>query len=212
MRFIKIFLCLMVCAVCMVPVQAESAKGVLDQTAAKLKSSGGISADFVATTFKNKEPLGGVAGSICIQGNKFKITSPQTTTWFDGVRQWSLMSDSKEAYISEPTEEELQSINPYNFVNLYKSGYSMKLKNATYKERDCHEVILTAKNKSADIPAMILTIDKATSLPLCVRFKQSSGNWVRIQISGISTNKNWDASFFEFNKSEFPQVEIIDIR
>lgn len=213
MRILKFLICVMaVCAISTIPARGESAKSVLDKTAEKLKNSGGISASFLATSFKAKEAIGSASGTIYVQGNKFKITSPRTTTWFDGKRQWSLMTGSDEAYVSEPTTEELQTINPYTFVNLYKSGYKMSMKDATYSGKSCYEVVLQAKKKSSQIPAMIITIDKSTFQPRCIRIKQQNGNWLRIQVYSMTTGQSWNANFFEFSQSEFPQVDVIDLR
>lgn len=191
---------------------AQSAKSILDTTASKLKKSGGIEASFVATAFKGTTPSGTTDGSICVQGNRFKITSSHSTTWFDGKTQWALVAGSNEAYVSTPTEAELQSINPYSFVNLYKSGYNLSLHQATYAKRPCHEVWLIAQSRGQSIHEMRLTIDPSTYLPLCVRVKQKNGNWVRINIGTIHSGRDWPASFFRFNEKEHPAVDVIDLR
>ena len=79
-------------------------------------------------------------GHIQVQGNKFKIASNALTTWFDGRTQWTLMNGSDEVNVSNPTAAELQQVNPYTFINLYKSGYNLKLANTTYHGKACHEL------------------------------------------------------------------------
>lgn len=191
---------------------AQNAKSTLDTTANKLKKAGGIEASFIVTYYKGNTPAGNAEGTICVERDRFKVKTDYSTTWFDGKTQWALVSGSDEAYVSIPTPAELQSINPYSFVNLYQSGYSLSQQPATYSGKSCHEVRLVAQNQGASILEMILTIDPSTSLPLCVRVKQKNGNWVRITITGIHTGRKWKDSFFKFNQKEYPQVEVIDLR
>lgn len=193
------------------PAKAENARSILDKTAGKLKGSGGLQATFEATSYKGSAISGNTSGTISVKGNKFKITSQQMTTWFDGKTQWSLMAGSDEAYVSTPTAAELQSINPYSFVNLYKKGYNLQMSTTDYNGKSCYEIRLTAQQKSSSISEMRIVIDKMSYWPLSVRVKQR-GNWVRIRVGGISSGKNWDDKFFRFNKTDFPDVEIIDLR
>lgn len=191
---------------------AQTARQVLDQTANTLKGSGGIEATFEATQFKGTQESGTTDGHIYVMGNKFKITSPSLTTWFDGRTQWTLLTGSDEVNMSTPTEAELQQINPYTFVNLYKRGYDLSLATTTYQGKACHEVRLTAQSKSGDIQLLILVIDKTSHLPLSIRLRNNRGEWMRIRVSGIRTRRNYGDSTFRFDEKQHPGIEVIDLR
>ncbi len=192
---------------------AQNALNVMDRTAAKLNGAGGIKAGFTATTYKGaKTPNGTTTGTICVEGGKFKMTSQYNTTWFNGKTQWALLNGSDEVYVSTPTASELQSINPYTFVNLYKTGYKLSMSSGTYAGKATHEVRMVAKGKGKNIPEMRVTVDKNTYMPHCIRLKMSNGNWVRIQVTSVSTRQHWDNTFFEFTKNDYPAVEVIDLR
>ena len=124
--------------------QAQTAKQVLDQTAAKLKKGGGLQATFKVGNFTDGKETGSGSGTIYVKGDRFHIDSPQMKTWFDGKTQWSYLEGSNEVNVSHPTQAELQSMNPYTFVNLYKQGYTYSLSTATLRGKACHEVTLTA--------------------------------------------------------------------
>lgn len=212
MKLLKSLFVLALSAIFPATVQAQTARNILDQTADKLNRSGGIEATFEATSFKGTKEAGNTGGTICVQGNRFRLTSPGLTTWYDGKTQWSLHSENEEVYVSNPTETELQSINPYTFINLYKSGYNLKLSGTTYQGKNCHEVRLTAKEKSKSIREMRVVIDKSTALPHSIRIKDSKGNWFRIRIKSIQTGKNWNSSFFTYSSKEHPGIEMVDLR
>lgn len=191
---------------------AQTARQVLDQTSAKLKNSGGIEATFEGTQFKGLKEAGKSTGKIQVQGSKFKITSDAVTTWFDGKTQWTLMAGSDEVNVSKPTAAELQQLNPYTFVNLYKQGYNLKLANTTYQGKTCHEVRLESQNNSGAFKLLILVIDKQSRLPLSIRIKDNKGEWTRLRVNSIQTNRRWNDANFKFDEKQNPGIEVIDLR
>ena len=81
MNFKKIYLTLF-CRLCHERSwYSANSPSVLDQTASKLKASGGIEAQFEATQFVGVTENGTVGGQICVQGNRFKLTSPSITPY-----------------------------------------------------------------------------------------------------------------------------------
>lgn len=191
---------------------AQTARQVLDQTSAKLKGSGGIEATFEATQFKGLKETGVATGKLQVQGSKFKITSDALTTWFDGKTQWTLLAGSDEVNVSKPTAAELQQINPYTFIDLYKQDYNLKLANFTYQGKACHEVRLEAQSSSAAFKLLIVVIDKQTRLPLSIRVKDGNGDWTRLRVSDIRTNRRWNDANFRFDEKKNPGIEVIDLR
>ena len=96
-------------------------------------SKGGVKATFKADNFTEGNLQGSATGTMCIQGNKFQMTTPDMITWYNGETQWSYMKANDEVNVSVPTPEEQQSMNPYTFVNLYKEGYHYQLKEKTLR-------------------------------------------------------------------------------
>ena len=83
---------------------AQTARQVLDKTAAALSNKGGITASF---SVKN-----GVSGTISVKGRKFHATTAQGMVWFDGKTQWTYVKQNSEVNVSNPTSSELQAVNP----------------------------------------------------------------------------------------------------
>ena len=177
---------------------AQSAMQIMDKTAAKLKSSGGIQASFTATQFKKTTEGQSVNGKIDISG-KCKT-------------QWTMIAGSGEVNVSTPTAQELQQMNPYQFVDLYKSGYSASVTNYQYEGKSCHNVRLVAKKKGKEIQEMRIVIDKNTYLPYSIRILQKNGDWFRLRVTGIKTGQKWNQSHFQFSPKDNPNIEVIDLR
>ena len=111
---------------------AQTAKSVLDKAAANITVKSGVQAKFKMTG-----SMGNTSGTIAIKGRKFHATTPQAIVWFDGKTQWTYMKNNDEVNVTTPTESQLQAINPYNFINLYKNGYDATL-NSSGKDYVVH--------------------------------------------------------------------------
>lgn len=154
---------------------AQTAKSVLDKTASTL-SKGAVTA-----TFSAKGNMGSSSGTITTQGNKFVLSSPQARIWFDGKTEWALAQGSNEVNVTQPSAAEVASMNPMNFVNLYKRGYQ-----ATIADKGAnHEVRLVAQNTKASIKEMYITINKSNNLPSSVRLRTGANQWTTINVQSL---------------------------
>ena len=80
-----------------------------------------------------------------LKGNRFYLNSGGIQSWFDGTTQWSYLESSEEVNVSNPTPDELQTINPYALLSIYKSGYNYKYTAVSYTH--LHDVIEHISNK-----------------------------------------------------------------
>ena len=178
----------------------QSAKQVLDKTAAVVTAKSGAKASF---TIKGDQM--NASGTIAIKGRKFQASTPQATIWFDGKTQWTYLKKNDEVNVANPTEAELAAINPYNFIYMYKKGY----KSTMEKKNGSFIVHLTATDKRS-IQEMYITITPKSYIPSQIRMRQQKG-WTTITISGFKQSKLSDG-LFRFNSKDFPNAEVIDLR
>ena len=183
------------------PLQAQTATNVLDKAAAPITMKDGVKADF-----KMSGSMGSTSGTIVIKGKKFHATTPQASVWFDGKTQWTYMRDNDEVNVSNPNESQLQAINPYNFINLYKKGYKATLNSSG----NSHVVHLTASSAERKIKELFITVDKKTYQPTQVKLLQGK-KWTIFDITNLKKQATADAEF-RFNAKDFPHAEIIDLR
>lgn len=181
---------------------AQTAQQVLNKTAKIIGNKGGASANFSLSSTK----YGSTSGTIAIKGNKFNAHTPQATVWYNGKTQWTYMKNTNEVNVSNPTQAQQMSMNPYTFTNIYKTGYNSSLKNAGSN----YEVHLTAQNKKRTVQELIITINKKTYVPSVIKMRQGS-SWSTIKVSNFRA-KNVSNSTFVFNSKDFPKAEIVDLR
>ena len=181
------------------------ARELLDKTAAIIDSEKGVEIKFDIASIVNKQQQNKIQGCISIKKNKFFLQLPSSKTWFDGKTQWTYMKKSQEVNISTPTEAQQQSMNPYKFINIYKNGFKLGVKNVS----GGWQVHLYATNQKRTIKEMYVTIGK-NYYPKTIKMRQSNG-WTTINVSNFKP-KNLSDSMFRFNAKDYPHAEVIDLR
>jgi len=180
---------------------SQTATQVLDKAAQKLTIKTGVSANFKATTTQ-----GTISGTIAVKGNKFMATTQHTKVWFNGKTQWTYLTRNDEVNISNPKESELQSLNPYNFLTMYKKGY----KSTMSKNGTSYVVHLTADSKAKKVQEMFITVDSKSYALSQVKMLQGK-KWITFDVSNLKQEALADA-MFSFNAKDFPSAEVIDLR
>jgi outer membrane lipoprotein-sorting protein len=178
----------------------QTAKSVLDKTAAIVSNPSGVSANF-----RMSGGMGDISGTIAVKGRKFNAKTPVAIMWFDGKTLWTYMKKNEEVNVTTPNETQLQRINPYNFINLYKQGYDI-----TMNKSDNSFIVHLTSKKQDKIQELFITIDKKSYHPTQVKMLQGK-KWTIFDISNLKTQTLSDA-VFKFNSKDFPSAEVIDLR
>lgn len=189
----------------------KEARRVLDATASAFEKGGGIQAHFKAETFIDGNLQGSINGEMRVDGEKFCLSTDETITWFDGETQWSYVIPNDEVNISTPTPEELQTMNPYAFLRIYKKGFNYTVSNGSLRGKPTYEVILTTENKNQPIQEIRLDVEQKTYTPLCIRIRDNQ-TWTRIVIDNFKDRQKFGHDAFTFDSKAYPNAEVIDLR
>lgn len=181
---------------------AQTAQQVLDKCAALVSTPDGASANFTMTSAQ----YGNASGTISIKGQKFYMKSSASTMWFDGTTLWTYVAQNEEVNISTPTAQQLQSLNPYHFINLYKQGYTTTMTTAA----TTYTVHLTATDTQKKISEAFVTVSKENYAPKEIKLLQGT-KWTTFTVSNLKAERQDDAKF-RFKSSDYPDAELIDLR
>lgn len=181
---------------------ATQARKILDKTAAIINSKNGATANFTISGTQT----GTVSGVLSIKGNMFHIATPQSMIWYNGKTQWTYLKSTDEVNISTPTQTQQMTMNPYRFINMYKSGYNIGMTDSGKS----YNVHLTAQKKNGGIQEMYIFIDKKSYQPSTVKLRYGKG-WTTITVRNFKA-KNLSNKTFTFSSKDFPHAEIIDLR
>lgn len=179
----------------------KKAEEVLDKALSKLSGTSGVRADFVGTE----------NGFLLLKGEKFYLKSGGIQSWYDGNTQWSYVADTEEVNISHPTHEELQGINPYLILMRYKTDFDYSYKGAqTRNGVKGHEILLTPKHSGNR--EVVRVFISQNHQPLAIKMEQDGRTLSEINVINYQTNQKLEDGMFRFNKSLYPNAEIIDMR
>ena len=180
--------------------QTDKAKAVLDKVISTFTEEGGIQIDFEGTE----------KGTIVMKGKKFYLHSGQIQSWYDGKTQWSYVADTEEVNISHPTPEELQGINPYFILVNYQENFESSYKGLkTHEGKQVQEIVLAPKGNGHE--QITLWISK-TSHPIYIKVENNGKPVSEIHVKNVRKQKEINDHVFRFNKSLYPNAEIIDLR
>ena len=182
---------------------AQNATSVLDKSAATLRAAGNVKIGFTL------EVDGGAsAGYIKLQRQKFVVNVGGSITWFDGKTMWTYVKANEEVNVTNPSADAVAKMNQYAFLTFYKKGYTVKMGKGTAKE---HEVLLTGKSGSP-YTNVVVRINKSTQYPTFIKMTSSKGAVTTIRCNSFLKNQKYKDSTFQFNKKNYPDAEIVDLR
>lgn len=199
MRFLTVISLLLATLQCFGQKDAK-AKEVLDAVAANYAKSSGTEIVFGGT----------MDGTIALKGEKFMLDCGGIKSWFDGKTLWSYVEENAEVNVSNPTDEELQAINPYAMLGMYKHGFNYAYAgNKNRKGTACKELVMTPE-KNHEVKKIVIDVNGKME-PVYISIENRNGDVQEFVIRRYTT-KQLDDRMFRFDKAKYPDAEIIDLR
>lgn len=202
MKRIYFFFLILVTSISVVFAQKDAkAQAILDKTAAAYQKANGIKLTFDGTQ----------KGTLLLKGSCFYLDCAGVKSWFDGKTQWSYVQQNEEVTISNPTAEEIQSVNPYALITSYKTLFNYRYKGTqTRNGKKGQEIVLTPRQKG-EIQSITFTVS-ANYEPIYIGIQLTNGQTQKLNITSYQTNLNLNSTNFSFNAKKYPNAEIIDMR
>ncbi len=203
---------------CLLPVSAlfsqsdPKAMEILDQVSTHYQEANGITATFTIETQAEGEEEYRSQGELKMQEEKFFLSTPEVLTWFDGTTQWAMLVDANEVNITNPTEEELKAVNPYVLLQLYKNGFDCTLDEQGKSGNGKTKRIVLIPTEENELEKIILEIDTEKQYPVSIEMINKNKSRNKITVSSYKEKMKHPKEIFVFNKSQYPQTEIIDLR
>ena len=180
----------------------SKAKFILDKTLEVYKQSSGVSISFT----------GSHDGRLLLDHKKFVLETSDVISWFDGETLWTYVKSSEEVNVSNPSEDELKAINPYELLGMYRHGFNYSYNgNKKMKGNTVDMVTLYPADNSTSIKSIALSINskyQATEIKM-TDMHQNSQHFI---VEEYKTHISYDDSTFKFDSKKYPEAEIIDLR
>lgn len=185
-------------------IYAINANEVLTNASEKYQKDGSISAQFTLSGVDNSTD-----GAITISGDKFHLSTPLLSIWYNGRTQWTYSAETNEVNITEPTVEELQQVNPFAIINSFRMQFNatlLKSANSMYRIQ-----LTPLKSVNTSISKAIVTLNASTLYPNEIALTIDN-NIITIKTKNIKAIKNVPHKTFVFDEKKYPNAEIVDLR
>lgn len=192
-------------------IQAQDAMKVLDIAADRIRKAGNVKIEYKAGIFSNGTETGSSSGTMWLQESKMKLEADGIKTWYNGKTRWCYVPEANEVNIDEPNKKEMAAMNPYTFMNIYKKGFKMTVKETVLRGEAVYEVYLKARYAKMEVKEIYVDVRKSDYQPLCIRLRENK-DWQRVSVLSFKGNLNLSDDFFTFKENEYPNVLINDMR
>jgi outer membrane lipoprotein carrier protein len=206
----KIFTILLIALSSTLFAQDQVAKDVLDKLSTTTKSYKNMTIGFnfilENTNLNIKENQKGI---LILEDDKFRLEMDAQTIINDGEIQWVYLADMNEVQIMEHDPED-DMMSPNKLFTIYEKGYKYTYAGAESEEGKRLQIIDLFPEESSPFMKVILAVNAAKSQLHKITIHDKNGGTYTYLITSFSSNTTLES--FTFNTSDFPEVEVIDLR
>jgi outer membrane lipoprotein carrier protein len=193
--------------------QDPKAGKILDQMSAKYQAMKAFKANFTQTlendATKVKENL---SGDITVSGQKFRLKMSGQEVINNGQTVWTYMKSENEVNIADYEPEE-QEISPTQIYTLYKKGYKYAYVQEAKEGGEAVDVIeLSPEDRNAPVFKVRLKVSKNNKSVKSWQMFKKNGNRYTFKINKFTPNVTVDATTFNFDKSKYKGIKVVDLR
>ncbi|MFO8088080.1 MAG: outer membrane lipoprotein carrier protein LolA [Bacteroidales bacterium] len=202
---------LMMASLSYAQVDDAKSKKILNEASEKLQSQKDIRIDFTYsmenTEYDLKEEK---KGSALIKGNKYKLNLGNQMIFSDAQTVWTYLPESNEVQIA--SAEGLEDNNPLEILTNWEKEYRSKYIRTEFVSGNTIDIIdLVPLEGKSFFKVRLRILQDSKQLVSSTIFDKNATTYTYI-IEDYKTNKGLPDSTFQFNKSNHPDVEVIDLR
>jgi len=192
------------------------AKVVLDKMSDKYQNLSSYKTNFVYRLSNKVENVDEqFAGEFIAKGDKYVLLMSDQEIYNDGETLWTFLKDANEVNVDYYMPDE-GDLSPTNIYNAYKKGYRYKWIETKKIGSRTFDVVELQPEDPKDPDKMffriVLNIDKTDSTIHSWEMYDRAGNIFSYTISGFNPKFSVEDSYFQFDASSFPDVEVVDLR
>jgi len=196
--------------------QDSKAKEILDKLSATTKSYKTVQIDFSFTLENQQENIKETnSGWVALKGDKYRLHMPALgmDVYSDGKTNWSYLPDAGEVNITDNSSAQDNSLNPATLFTIYDKGFKYRyLGEEKVDGKNAYVIDLYPKDLTKDFTRVQLFIDAANYHIIKAKTFGKDGNIYTLVLTNMKTNQDLADSYFTFDPSKHPDVEVNDMR
>jgi len=194
-------------------VNDQKANTILQNLANKMKSYSSMKIEFTYILENKAEKINqSKTGVITIKGDKYYLNISGQRIISDGKTVWTYIPDADEVQINNVNPNDENAINPAKLLTNYNQNYRAKLIKEFNSGGTITQVIDLIPLKGKAFFKIRINVDKNKLQILSTEIYNKNGSTYSYKVTKFTPNLKTLDSEFVFKPSEFPGVEINDMR
>lgn len=190
----------------------QGASKILDNVLKKYNSFGTMSIDFTFKSEKNKTVLMTTKGKLLIKGKKYYATFNEQVYGCDSLMVWNYQKEGNEANLYEFDESEAPIFHPTKFISNWEKEFSIKFIREEFTNNISTQIIDLIPKKQTNYYKIRIFIDKNKKEIIKTQIFDKDNTIYNYFITKLVSNTPIQDTIFKFNKSNYPNVQINDMR
>ena len=189
----------------------QQATAILDKFADKAIKAPSVTMKFnLITKNLTDNTTDTLAGSVILTKDKYVLTLPDNTVWFNGETSWSYLPAEQEVTIAKAAKKDntFQS-RPSLIFTMYKKDYKSRL---IEEKSDSYIIDLYPEDIKSEILRLRLSIGKSLLNLITLEYKRKDGIINTLIVNEYDLKVKPDANTFIFQPEKYKGVEVIDMR
>lgn len=196
--------------------QSSDAQKVINQVSAAYQQYNALEVSFDFSYHKDQNDKQGYheAGTMVLdqQSDRYRIKMATQEYISDGKSQWLILKNEKEVQVTDVGDHG-NSITPSNLFSFFQEGYRYKkLRDEQVGKQSLHVLELTPENPRQPYSRIELRVAKSNNFIYDVTLYDKNNGFYKYNMKSVNTNPSIRNQQFVFNTSEFPGLEIVDLR
>lgn len=156
---------------------------------------------------------GGAKGDLTVKNDKFRLLLGGQEVFTDGKTMSTYIKESNELNVQDYDAGSGSELNPTQIYTIYKRGFDYRyLKETKQGGRALDVIELTPNRDKSNIKTVQISVDKADKSVRNWEIVNKDGKRTTYTITKFTPNINVTDSYFVFDKSRHPGVEVVDLR
>jgi len=211
-KIILIFISILFVNVIFCQVVDKKAVAILKQLSEKTTSYSSIKIEFTYTMYNKEENIKeSLDGILYLKGDKYWLKFMEQIVISDGKTNWAYNADAEEVQITEVDPKD-ESSNPAKLLTSYDKNYKSKLIKEKVENGIMVQTVDLVPLKGKSFYKIRLKINKSKKQIIKSIVYDKNNTIFIYNVKKFIPNLKISDTKFTFNKTKYPDVEVIDLR